>query len=105
MIVPSIATPVSMTRPLPPRPTLSPPPPAADAQPHGAIEGVDEATWMDVIQKMDEVYSQLVLDEIELEQKNTALEQSQQFIISVLSAMSDVLLVCDEHGVIEETNT
>lgn len=94
-----------MTRPLPPRPTLSPPPPVGDVQAHGAIEGVDEATWMDVIQKMDEVYSQLVLDEIELEQKNTALEQSQQFIISVLSAMSDVLLVCDEHGVIEETNT
>jgi two-component system sensor histidine kinase HupT/HoxJ len=44
------------------------------------------------------------LDEIELEQKNTELEQSQQFIFSVLSAMSDVLLVCDEHGVIEETN-
>ncbi len=68
------------------------------------MEGVDESTWMDVIQKMDEVYSQLVLDEIELEQKNTELEQSQQFIFSVLSAMSDVLLVCDENGVIEETN-
>ena len=93
-----------MARPLPPRPLLNAPPVAADAGPHGQMEGVDESTWMDVIQKMDEVYSQLVLDEIELEQKNTELEQSQQFIFSVLSAMSDVLLVCDEHGVIEETN-
>ncbi|MBA4176627.1 MAG: PAS domain-containing sensor histidine kinase [Leptothrix sp. (in: Bacteria)] len=72
--------------------------------PHGGIEGVDESTWLDVIHKMDEVYSQLVHDEIQLEQKNIELEQSQQFIFSVLSAMSDVLLVCDEHGCIEETN-
>jgi two-component system sensor histidine kinase HupT/HoxJ len=72
--------------------------------PHGNIEGVDESTWLDVIHKMDEVYSQLVQDDIQLEQKNLELEQSQQFIFSVLSAMSDVLLVCDEHGGIEETN-
>lgn len=70
----------------------------------GPVEGVDESTWMDVIQKMDEVYSQLVRDEVALEEKNTELEQSQQFIFSVLSAVSDVLLVCDAHGVIEETN-
>ncbi|MEO8120509.1 MAG: PAS domain-containing sensor histidine kinase, partial [Rhodoferax sp.] len=62
------------------------------------MDGVDESTWMDVIQKMDEVYSQLIHDEIELEKKNTELEQSQQFIFSVLSAMSDVLLVCNERG-------
>lgn len=72
--------------------------------PHIGIEGVDESTWYDVIRKMDEVYSQLVHDEIQLEQKNVELEQSQQFIFSVLSAMSDVLVVCDEHGRIEETN-
>ncbi len=68
------------------------------------IEGVDEATWLDVIQRMDEVYSQLVSDEIALEQKNVELEESQQFIFSVMSAMSDVLLVCNERGEIEETN-
>ncbi|MBP6095881.1 MAG: PAS domain-containing protein [Methyloversatilis sp.] len=68
------------------------------------IEGVDEATWIDVIQRMDEVYSQLVSDEIALEQKNVELEQSQQFIFSVMSAMSDVLLVCNERGEVEETN-
>jgi len=72
--------------------------------PAGPIEGVDEAMWLDVIHKMDEVYSQLVQDEIELEKKNGELEQSQQFIFSVLSAMSDVLVVCDGEGRIEETN-
>ncbi|MBV8619174.1 MAG: PAS domain-containing protein [Curvibacter sp.] len=87
----------------------SPAPPARrpgleGLMPLSPAEGVDESTWVDVIQKMDEVYSQLIHDEIELEKKNSELEQSQQFIFSVLSAMSDVLLVCDDQGRIEETN-
>lgn len=53
---------------------------------------------------MDEVYSKLVSDEIELEEKNAQLEQSLQFIFSLLSAMGDVLLACNQDGVIEETN-
>jgi two-component system sensor histidine kinase HupT/HoxJ len=68
------------------------------------VEGVDEETWLDVIQKMDEVYSQLVRDEIALEEKNAELERSQNFIFSLLTAMSDVLVACNEQGVIEETN-
>jgi len=68
------------------------------------MEGVDESTWMDVIQKMDEVYTRLIDDEVELEKKNTELEQSQQFIFSVLTSMSDVLVVCDAYGVIEQAN-
>lgn len=52
---------------------------------------------------MDEVYFQLVTDEIELEQ-NAELAQSRQFIFSVLSAISDLLVVCDAQGLIEETN-
>ena len=70
-----------------------------------AIAGVYETTWMEVIHKMDEVYSQLVHDEIVLEEKNAQLEASQQFIVSVLSAMSDVILACNRQGMIEETNT
>ncbi|MEZ5646061.1 MAG: ATP-binding protein [Burkholderiaceae bacterium] len=68
------------------------------------LEGVEESTWMDVIQKMDEVYTRLIDDEVELEKKNAELEQSQQFIFSVLSAMSDVLIVCDDRGLIEQAN-
>lgn len=70
----------------------------------GHMDGVDESTWLDVIQKMDEVYTRLVNDEVELEKKNAELEQSQKFIFSVLSAMSDVLVVCDERGLIEQAN-
>jgi len=68
------------------------------------MEGVDESTWLDVIQKMDEVYTRLIDDEVELEKKNSELEQSQQFIFSVLTSMSDVLVVCDERGLIEQAN-
>lgn len=72
--------------------------------PASELEGVDETIWLDVIHKMDEVYSQLVTDEIELEEKNAQLEQSQQFIFSLLSAMSDVLIACNQDGLIEEAN-
>ena len=81
-----------------------PPPSPLQHLPLGELEGVDETTWLDVIQKMDEVYSKLVTDEIELEEKNAQLEQSQQFIFSLLSAMSDVLIACNQDGLIEETN-
>jgi two-component system sensor histidine kinase HupT/HoxJ len=42
----------------------------------GQLEGVDESTWLDVIHKMDEVYSKLIEDEVELEKKNAELEQA-----------------------------
>ena len=80
-----------------PRPPLPAPPPSD-------LAGVDETTWLDVIQKMDEVYTQLVADEVALEAKNAELEQQQRFIMSLLSAMSDVLVACNGEGLIEETN-
>lgn len=54
----------------------------------------DEA-WIDVIQKMDEVYADLVKYQVEIEEKNRALEDAQQFMASVQRAMSDILLVTD----------
>ena len=69
-----------------------------------ARAGASESVWLDVIQKMDEVYSDLLQYEVALEDKNSALEESQQFIVSVLTSMSDVLLVCDRAGIIEDVN-
>ncbi len=65
---------------------------------------MDESAWVDVIHKMDEVYSRLVADEVALEEKNAQLEQSQQFIFGLLSAMRDVLVACNQYGLVEETN-
>ena len=73
-------------------------------EPPSDFAGMDESAWVDVIHKMDEVYSRLVADEVALEEKNAQLEQSQQFIFGLLSAMSDVLVACNEEGRIEETN-
>ena len=41
--------------------------------PPDELEGVGEDTWLDVIHKMEEVYSKLVTDEVELEEKNAQL--------------------------------
>lgn len=76
----------------------------ADAMAPGAPDAFTESNWIEVIRKMDEVYNELLQYEVALEQKNAALEESQQFIFSVLTSMSDLLVVCDRHGVIEEVN-
>jgi two-component system sensor histidine kinase HupT/HoxJ len=68
----------------------------------GATGGED--VWLDVIRKMDEVYNDLLQYEVALEDKNAALEDSQQFISSVLTSMSDMLIVCNRAGVIEDVN-
>ena len=67
-------------------------------------EGVDESTWIDVIRKMDQVYSDLLRYQVELEEKNRALEETQQFIDNVLGSMSDVMIVCDRNGRILDVN-
>jgi two-component system sensor histidine kinase HupT/HoxJ len=63
-----------------------------------------EAVWIDVIQKMDEVYSELVDSQTELEEKNARLEEAHAFIGSVVAAMTDVLIVCDTDGLIQQVN-
>jgi len=63
-----------------------------------------EAVWIDVIQKMDEVYTELVDSQTELEEKNLRLEEAHDFIGSVLAAMTDVLIVCDADGLIQQVN-
>jgi two-component system, NtrC family, sensor histidine kinase HupT/HoxJ len=70
-----------------------------------AADGLGEQAWIEVIQKMDEVYNDLLQYEVALEEKNAALEASHQFIESVLASMSDILIVCDRNGNIVEVNS
>ncbi|MFZ3043146.1 MAG: ATP-binding protein [Thiobacillus sp.] len=77
------------------------------ASPIPRIKGLDalgEEAWIEVIRKMDEVYNDLLQYEVALEEKNAALEESQQFVFSVLASMSDILVVCDRSGRIEVVN-
>jgi two-component system sensor histidine kinase HupT/HoxJ len=68
------------------------------------IESFSESAWIDVVRSMDEVYNELLQYEVVLEHKNAELEESQQFIYSILTSMSDLLVVCDRNAVIEEVN-
>lgn len=66
--------------------------------------GDQEAAWIEVIRKMDEVYADLLRYETDLEEKNAALEEAQAFISSVIESVSDILIVCDRHGSILQVN-
>lgn len=69
-----------------------------------AFEGVSESVWVDVIKRMDEVYSELLRNESDLERKNAELEEAEAFISSVIASVSDVLIVVNERGVIRKVN-
>lgn len=65
---------------------------------------VEDHAWIEVIQRMDEIYADLVRYQVELEEKNSELENAQNFIQSVVSAMSEILIVCDINGKIQQVN-
>jgi len=63
-----------------------------------------EEVWVEVIRQMDRVYGELVQSQIALEEKNAELESAQEFIGSVVSSMTDLLIVCDTEGRIQQVN-
>ncbi len=65
---------------------------------------LSEDAWIEVIQKMDAVYAELVENQVELEKKNAALEEAQTLIASVFASMTDVLAVCDRAGRMQRVN-
>lgn len=73
-----------------------------DLTPPANIDSED--AWVSVIQKMDEAYADLVHSQVEVEEKNTELEDARSFLHSIQSAMSDVLIVCDQNGVVQGVN-
>ena len=64
-----------------------------------------EGAWIEVIRKMDEVYSDLLRYEVDLERKNAELEEAQAFVTNVIESVSDVLIVCDGRGLIQQVNS
>jgi len=73
----------------------------------GAIEfdNEREGAWIEVIRKMDEVYSDLLRYEVDLERKNAELEEAQAFVTNVIESVSDILVVCDSRGLIQQVNS
>ncbi|MBB4371722.1 two-component system sensor histidine kinase HupT/HoxJ [Bradyrhizobium sp. cir1] len=73
----------------------------------GAIEfdREREGAWIEVIRKMDEVYSDLLRYEVDLEHKNAELEEAQAFVTNVIESVSDILIVCDAKGSVQQVNS
>ncbi|MDH6262410.1 ATP-binding protein [Bradyrhizobium sp. BR13661] len=73
----------------------------------GAIEfdREREGAWIEVIRKMDEVYSDLLRYEVDLEHKNAELEEAQAFVTNVIESVSDILVVCDARGLVQQVNS
>ncbi|TQF26662.1 histidine kinase [Bradyrhizobium sp. UNPF46] len=73
----------------------------------GAIEfdREREGAWIEVIRKMDEVYSDLLRYEVDLEHKNAELEEAQAFVTNVIESVSDILVVCDAKGLVQQVNS
>lgn len=69
-----------------------------------ALDGSSESMWVDVIHRMDEVYSELLRNETDLERKNAELVEAQTFISSVVASVSDILIACGNDGVIRKVN-
>ena len=64
----------------------------------------DESAWIEVIQRMDSIYADIVRYQVELEEKNAGLEEAHQFIQSVISSITDVLIVADIRGRVQQVN-
>jgi two-component system sensor histidine kinase HupT/HoxJ len=64
----------------------------------------DDHAWIEVIHRMDSIYADLVRSQVELEEKNDELENAQNFIQSVISSISDILIVCDINSTIQQVN-
>ena len=67
------------------------------------LKALSEDAWKDVIDAMDRTYSELVDYQERLEKQNRELDDMRQFMFSVLSSVSDLLLVVDKTGTIERT--
>lgn len=70
----------------------------------GLDRRIDDHAWIEVIQRMDAIYAELVEQQVELETKNAELENTRNFIQSVISSISDILIVCDVNGNIQQVN-
>jgi len=64
----------------------------------------DETVWVEVMSQVEKTYSLLNKNQEELEEKNKSLKTTQDFLSNIMSSMTDVLLVCDQNGLIIQCN-
>lgn len=71
--------------------------------PDEPMHALDDQTWRDVVAAMDRTYSELVDYQERLEAQNRELDEMRQFMASVLSSISEMLIVVDRALCIERT--
>ena len=71
--------------------------------PDEPLQAFDDQTWRDVVAAMDRTYSELVDYQERLEAQNRELDEMRQFMASVLSSISELLIVVDRSLAIERT--
>lgn len=59
---------------------------------------IDEQAWSDVLQAMDRTYAELVDYQEQLEVRNAELTNLRHFLASIMSSISDFLVVSDREG-------
>ena len=63
---------------------------------------VSDETWVDVMRAVDRTYAELVDYQTQLEARNAELDEMRSFMASVFASVSDVLIVVDRHGTVEQ---
>ncbi len=79
-------------------------PRAMDAKDDRAGAALTDAAWSDVLIAVDRTYAELIEHQERLEAQNRELEALRQFLSSVITSVSDVLIVLDRDGRVDEVN-
>lgn len=70
----------------------------------GAENRFTDEAWTEVLSAVDVAYSKLVTHQALLEEQNEKLHEFRRFLGSILSSVSDILIVVGRGGVIEEVS-
>lgn len=70
----------------------------------GETGGFNDEAWAEVLSAVDRTYADLVEYQERLERQNVQLEDMRAFLASILSSVSDVLIVVDRAGTVEQVN-
>ncbi|WP_417278909.1 ATP-binding protein [Celeribacter sp.] len=64
--------------------------------------GFDDAAWVDVLDAVDKTYAELVDYQEQLEARNTELSTLRSFLRSIMTSISDYLVVTDKDGFVAD---
>lgn len=67
-------------------------------------QNFSDDAWIEVLSAVDRTYADLVDYQERLEQQNAQLQEMRTFLTSILASVSDVLIVVDRVGQIEQVS-